>query len=290
MLCGVLLGGTLFGGAAAFAAAGITAYISGDRVFVNGAESGAEMYKIGGSNFLKLRDSSRIADISVVYDADAKRVLIDTSRGYDPDERLTAAPTSAVPATGGYGTAPKILKPDDTVKTANGDYTVNAGQLERLTELERHGLEFGRPLAPDAPLPAWRSEWDGYPRVAIPDVQPVRSAGDIVIQGQKVGTHDSLTVFNAYEVERMIRTIYKYAENNANLWMDRDPSTGIPNFTITVERTEGLGFYPWENAVVPGEETVSTKVANGRAGTVFRIYAADEYNKGKYLDTQYFMQ
>jgi hypothetical protein len=96
-------------------------------------------------------------------------------------------------------------------------------------------------------------------------------------------------MFNAYETERMIRTICKYAKNNPSLWQNRDPSSNIPAFTIVVERTEGIGFYPWENAIVPGELTVKSNVESSAKDAVFRIYALDSYNLGKYTDTIYFM-
>jgi hypothetical protein len=49
-------------------------------------------------------------------------------------------------------------------------------------------------------------------------------------------------------------------------------------------------FYPWENAVVTGETTIKKKVESTGGGAVFHIYAIDDYNNGKYLDTQYFMK
>jgi hypothetical protein len=302
-LAGFLSGALLFGGAAAYAA-GIIAQPRTAAVVINGQTVDIKGYIIDGAHYFQLRDTAAALrsggkDFSVVWDGTGNRIVINTSKGYDPNERLQTAQPSPAPGTtdaatapmaGGYGTAPKILKPGDTVKTENGDYRIEAGQLERQAELERHGLEFGRPLAPDAPLPAWQSEWDNYPRVTIPDTKPVRSAGDVIIEGQKVGTRDSLEAFNAYEVERLIRTIYKYAKNNPSLWQNRDPASNVPAFTVVVERTEGIGFYPWENAVVPGETTVKNKVESGVSGCVFRVYASDSYNFGKYIDTAYFMK
>jgi hypothetical protein len=304
-IAGFVAGAVAFGGAAAFAAAGITANLAASivarpktaAVVIDDQTVDLKGYLIEGSHCFQLRDlSASLAsggkDFSVVWDGANDRILIDTSRGYDPGEQTPQTPQTmqpTAPAAGGYGTTPKILKPGDVVQTANGDYNIEAGQLERQAELARHGLEFGKPLAPDAPLPAWQSEWDAYPRVTIPDVKPVRQSGDVIIQGQKVGTRDSLEVFNAYEVERMVRTIYKYAKRNPALWKDRDPSANVPAFTVVAERTEGLGFYPWENAVVPAETNMKNKVASGSAGRVFRVFAHDEYENGKYTNTIYLM-
>jgi hypothetical protein len=281
-------------------AAGIMAQPKTAAVVIDGQEVDLQGYLINGSHYFQLRDTSAALkaggkDFSIVWDGAGGRVLIDTSKDYDPNGQMPAtdgqppAQPAPAPATGGYGTAPKILKPGDAVKTANGDYPVKAGQLERQTELAGHGLAFGRPLAPDAPLPAWQSAWDSYPRVNIPNIAPVRFTGDIIIGGQKAGTRDSLEVFNPYETERMIRTVYRYAKNNPALWQNRDPSANVPHFTVVVERTEGLGFYPWENAAVPGEAAVKSKVESGAFGGVFRIYAYDDYENGKYTDTVYLM-
>ncbi|MDR2088521.1 MAG: hypothetical protein LBP73_04105 [Clostridiales Family XIII bacterium] len=287
-VAGFVCGALLFGSTAAFAA-GILAQPKTAAVVIDGRTVDLEGYVIEGSHYFRLRDlSAKLApggkDFGVVWDGKGNRVVIDTGRSYDPDERYSPAPA----ATSGYGTAPKILKPGDVVKTTDGDYTVTAGQLERQAELERHGLEFGKPLAPDAPLPAWQSEWDGYPRVSIPAPTPVRYRGDI-----RGAAYDSMTVFNSYEVERVIRTIYAYAKNNPSLWQDKNPATNVPNFTIKVEYADDMEtgvFYPWENAIVPGEAAVKKKVESTGGGAIFRIYVIDDYNNGKYLDTQYFMK
>jgi hypothetical protein len=94
-------------------------------------------------------------------------------------------------------------------------------------------------------------------------------------------------MLNSYEIERMIRTIYKYAPQNPSLWKDKDPRTNIPNFTIKVEYTSDMAyntFYPWRDFEV--EKLVKSTFA----GKEFRIYAYDTYNNGEFLDTEYFMK
>jgi len=286
-IAGFAIGAVLFGGTVAYAA-GIMAQPKTADVIIDGQTVDLKGYIIEGSHYFQLRDISEKLkqggkDFSIVWDSAGNRIVIDTSRGYDANEQYGRPPITS-PAANGYGTAPKILRPGDVIRTANGDYNILSGQLERQAELDRHNLEFGRPLSPDAPLPSWQREWDGYPRVAIPDVLPVRYSN---------GAYDTLYIFNSYEVERMIRTIYTQAKNNPSLWQGRDPSTNIPNFTILVEITDEMAqtpFFPWENAIVPAETTVRNKVASATGGTVFRVYVVDEYNNGKYLDTQYFMK
>ena len=82
---------------------GITATLTTDKVFVNDSQVSAEVYKINGSNYFKLRDLASAVDFSVVYDGNGKRVLIDPSRTYDPNEQYTP---SATPMT-----TPTAIKP-----------------------------------------------------------------------------------------------------------------------------------------------------------------------------------
>jgi hypothetical protein len=93
-IAGVVSGAALFGSLAAFAA-GITTSPTTHRVFSDGIEVKAEGYIINGSNYFRLRDIVGVAlDNSVVFDEAAGRVLIDTSRKYDPNEKYMPNTTS----------------------------------------------------------------------------------------------------------------------------------------------------------------------------------------------------
>jgi hypothetical protein len=228
-------------------------------------------------------------------------VLIDTSRGYDTNEQLPSTPTvtstqtptaqpTPSPVSGGYGYTFNPLKSGDVVKTVpvvssrgsvGGDYAITQGAEDKPWETA------DGTIWPNVALPAWQTEWDSYLRVSFPSQPPVHFNGDVFLQGQKVGTEDVLLMFNPYEVERMIRTIYVYAKQNPLLWKDHDPSTNIPNFTIKVEITDDMGphtFYPWR------DWEIEQFVRSTGGGTIIRIYAYDSYNNGKFLDTEYFMK
>lgn len=71
-------GGELAGAAAA----GETAMVSNDTIYVNGKKLETEVYKIGGGNYFKLRDLGRALDFYVGYDGATKTVSIDTGRSY----------------------------------------------------------------------------------------------------------------------------------------------------------------------------------------------------------------
>ena len=92
---GFILGAIIFGSTAAVAA-GITANRTTSKVLVNGTELYAEAYNINGNNYFKLRDIGQALDFAVIWDGAGNRILIDTSKGYTPDESLPApSPTPA---------------------------------------------------------------------------------------------------------------------------------------------------------------------------------------------------
>jgi len=90
-IVGFALGAALFSGAIAIASS-VTATPSNDRVYVNGQEINAQVYKIDGANYFKLRDIAGAVDFSVAYDGRQQRVLIDPSKPYDPNEQPYIAP------------------------------------------------------------------------------------------------------------------------------------------------------------------------------------------------------
>jgi uncharacterized protein YkwD len=85
---GFIIGAVLFGSTAAVAA-GIIAKPTTSKVIVNGNEVYAEVYNINDNNYFKLRDVAQVVDFSVVWDDTDNRILINTSRGYTPNETYT---------------------------------------------------------------------------------------------------------------------------------------------------------------------------------------------------------
>lgn len=98
LIIGFVLGSVMCCGAVVIAD-GITATLTADKVYVNDSQVYAEVYKINGSNFFKLRDLASAVDFSVVYDGDGHRVLIDPSRAYDPVEQYNPPVTVGQPST-----------------------------------------------------------------------------------------------------------------------------------------------------------------------------------------------
>jgi hypothetical protein len=282
---GVIVGATAFGGAAAYAA-GIMAQPKTAAIIIDGKDVDLKGYLIEGAHYFQLRDLDEKLmasgkDFSVVWDGQGNRVIIDTSRSYDPNEQYisqpaTTPPATQTPTTGGYGTVYRPLKKGDVVNTSSGDYIITQGAEDKPWQTS-DGTTW-----PDVPLPSWQPEWDTYPRVAMPSPRTERYTGT-----RYGASYDTLYVFNDYEVERMIRTIYRYAKNNPSLWQDGNPASNVPFFSIKVEFTDDMTyntFYPWRDWEV--EKLVNSTFG----GKEFRIYAVDDYNNGKFVDTEYFIK
>jgi hypothetical protein len=280
---GFVAGALIFGAVSAYAATTITASLSADKVYVNGKSKTVEAYQIDNEQYVKLTDISKALNVSVTYDSKNKRYNIDTTKNFAKSVKNTNSVKKAV--TDGYGTVFNMYKTGDVIKTkanpdipnsVGGDYKVKIG-AEDKTWKTGDGKVW-----PNQPLPEWQSEWDNYPKVEMPEVLTSHFKGDVHGMG-----FDTVMITNQYEIERMIRTIYKYAKQNPSLWKDRDPSTNIPNFTIKAEFTDDMAlhtFYPWR------EWAMESFVEHTGIGKEFKIYVYDTYNNGLFLDTEYFLR
>ncbi len=106
---GFALGAALFGGTVAYAA-GIMAQPKTAAVVIDGRAVDLQGYIIEGSHYFQLRDLDAALipggkDFSIVWDGGGNRVIIDTSRRYDPAEQYipaalepSAAPVVSPPA------------------------------------------------------------------------------------------------------------------------------------------------------------------------------------------------
>jgi hypothetical protein len=96
---GVIVGAVIFGGSVAYAA-GVVAQPKTADVVIDGIAVELRGYIIEGSHYFQLRDLDEKLvpggkDFSIVWDGQNNRIFIDTSRGYDPDEKLPAPNTAA---------------------------------------------------------------------------------------------------------------------------------------------------------------------------------------------------
>ena len=91
-ILGIIVGAAIFGGVTAYAS-GIIAQPKTAGVVIDGNAYDLKGYVIEGSHYFQLRDLDAALkpggkDFSVVWDGQNNRIIIDTSRGYDPDEVL----------------------------------------------------------------------------------------------------------------------------------------------------------------------------------------------------------
>ena len=86
-ILGMILGAIIFGSTAAVAS-GIIANRTTSTVLINGVEVSIEAYNIDGSNYFKFRDIGQAVDFAITWDGNNNRILIDTSKGYVPEQTL----------------------------------------------------------------------------------------------------------------------------------------------------------------------------------------------------------
>ena len=94
-VAGFILGAAIFGGSAAVAST-IMANQKTAAVIIDGADIDLKGYIIEGNHYFQLRDLSDCLkpggkDFSIVWDGGSNRIIIDTSRGYDPNETLPSS-------------------------------------------------------------------------------------------------------------------------------------------------------------------------------------------------------
>ena len=80
-IAGILVGMTLFGGTAAYAA-GLTAERSNHRIFVDGKEVQIKAYNINGNNYCKLRDIGEAVGFNVFWDTKTNAVQVESQKPY----------------------------------------------------------------------------------------------------------------------------------------------------------------------------------------------------------------
>ena len=98
---GFLLGALVFGGTLAVAA-GITAYTKTAKVVIDGKAVDLDGYLIEGSHYFKLRDlAERLKpggkDFGIAWDGQNNRIIIDTSKPYEPENVASATPQRVEP-------------------------------------------------------------------------------------------------------------------------------------------------------------------------------------------------
>ena len=66
------------------------------RIYKDGKEIDLRVYNIADNNYFMLRDLGQAFDISITWDDESKTVIIDTSRGYSPEEEVVKTSLSGI--------------------------------------------------------------------------------------------------------------------------------------------------------------------------------------------------
>lgn len=142
---GMLCGAVLFGGGSAVAA-GVTAVLSDQPMYVNGEKAELTAYNIAGNNYVRLRDIGRALDIGVTFDAETNSVSVNSNERYTEEtQQPQTQPLSS--------TEPKVLTGqayarEDFSQAANpaiftGNYTRAAYNAARQSIIDRDSIVAG---------------------------------------------------------------------------------------------------------------------------------------------------
>ena len=133
---GIILGATLFSGAAAYAAFGVLAERSPCRVFIDGKQVQIDAYLIDGRNYVQLRDIGMATNAMNVYWDGA--VQIESGKPYTGAAPVSVAPTASASTSPAGSAAQAASVPADDAAQANpaifsGAYTREAYNALRQT-------------------------------------------------------------------------------------------------------------------------------------------------------------
>lgn len=134
-IIGFLLGAVIFGGSVAFAAS-IIAQPKTAAVIINGTEVDLQGYIIEGAHYFQLRDlSDKLKpggkDFSIVWDGQNNRVLIDTTRNYNPNEQYAPVVTDNFTVADGSGRISGVKLTEKTIdgrELSREDFSQQANQ------------------------------------------------------------------------------------------------------------------------------------------------------------------
>lgn len=249
---GLMIGGLLFGGTAAYAA-GVISERSTNRIFVDGREVRMEAYNINGSNYVRLRDIGKKVGFDVSWDGAVK---IDTTTPYE--EEATAR-TVNLP-TDGTKYVPKagdMLPCDD-------------GTLYEIKDTSRFENNVFAPGAlPELPVPT--CDWSRFPERELPKVE-LRHFSD--------AAGDDLFVRNLHETRRMQYTIYNALGNEPTAWRDGKPLATVELDTPAEYEAYTAKFWPWR-------ESELLNLVRSRPNSRFYVSAWDFYHDGSFMYTRY---
>lgn len=259
LLIGVLIGATVFGGAA-FAASGLLAEPSPHHVTVDGQAVQIEAYLIEDRNYYQLRDLGELLGFGVDWDASTNTVNITT----DPAEANTDG-TVTLPADGSQ----YVPQAGDVIRCDDGtNYTI--------TDVSRWDNNMFA-SSPVGALPEPTCDWSLLPQPQLPAVEARHFTS---------GSSEYLFVRNLYETRRMLYTLYNAIGDNPETWQNGAPVThpsGNPKVNINLSIADDLNpqnFWPWRESEI-------VNLFNSCPPGTYNMEAWDVYKDGVFQRTEY---
>ena len=264
---GILIGAVLVGPAAQAAVENITAMVSNQQIYVDGAPVKMEAYAINGHNYVKLRDIGEAVGFNVYWDG---TVQIDSDAPYtgeapEEEKQPTVSNTVQLP-TDGSQYEPKV---GDVIQCDDGStYTI--------TDVRRWNNNiFATEKLGGLPEPT--CDWDSFPQAELPEPE---------VRRFQLDAGDYLFIRNLYETSRMQYTLMNLAGNNPQTSVDgklRYGIKGTPSVTIKLTIDDGLTsqfFWPWR-------ESELTNLFNSAPQGTYSVEAWDVYLNGSFQYTEY---
>jgi hypothetical protein len=265
---GIVVGATLFGGTAAYAA-GIMAEQSLNRILVDGQEVQLDAYAINGSNYLKLRDIGEAVGFNVYWDAEQHCVQIESDTPYTgvaPAVNREAMPSASYNQSE-VKPAPQV---GDIVLCSDG-YTYEIKDVTKYNNSMFATEETGA-------LPSPTCDWSllDQPTLPAPEARFCTSGGK-----------EYLFVRNLYETKRMQYTLYNAIGDNPRTWKNGRPATmanGDPMVRINLSiptKINASSFWQWRSEQI-------TEVFNSCPPGEYSMEAWDVYCNGAFRYTEYY--
>ena len=267
----LLVGATLFGGTAAYAA-GIMAEQSTNRFFVDGHEVSLNAYAINGSNYLRLRDIGEAVGFNVYWDTEQHCVQIESDAPY----------TGVAPAANNVEITPLASYEQSETKPTpqEGDIILcSDGYAYEIKDVSKYNNSMFATEETDA-LPSPTCDWSLLDQPALPEPEARHFTA---------GGKEYLFVRNLYETKRMQYTLYNAIGDNPQTWKNGRPVTmanGDPMVSINLSipnEINAMSFWPWRSEQI-------TELFNSCPPGEYSMEAWDVYCNGAFRYTEYYIQ
>jgi hypothetical protein len=268
-ITGLLVGATLFGGTAAYAA-GVMAEQSLNRILVDGQEVQLDAYAINGNNYLKLRDIGEAVGFNVYWDTEQHCVQIESNTPY-----TGVAPAVTMESSPLANYEQSEVKPNPQV----GDIVLcSDGYTYEIKDVTKYNNSMFATEETGA-LPSPTCDWSllDQPELPAPEARHFTSGGK-----------EYMFVRNLYETRRMQYTLYNAIGDDPQTWQNGKPVTradGNPLVTVNLtipEDVNAYSFWPWRSSQI-------TNLFHSCPPGEYSLEAWDVYCEGAFRYTEYYI-